>query len=136
GSERDPDEAVADAKVAAEDARQLVIRLRADLEEAQSRKETLVEKRDVAASTLASARAELSGIEHEYSAFQRDREARARQAANKHGLPAALDRIGAEKGYERALAAVLGRDAKAPLGSPQDGSEGRYWTGSPPPAKV
>src|SRR3569623_3158229 len=96
----------------------------------QALKETLAEARDEAASALAAARAELAGVEREYGARARDREARARQAANRHGLPAALDKVGAEKGYERALAAVLGRDAKAQLGLTDKGSEGCFWTGS------
>ncbi|MGV3554291.1 MAG: chromosome segregation SMC family protein, partial [Croceibacterium sp.] len=130
----DPAEEVAAARQTAEEAGQMVIRLRADLEEAQARKETLAERRDDASSALASARAELAGVEREYTALKRDREARATQAANRQGLPAALDKVSAEKGYERALAAVLGRDAKALLGT-ADG-EGRFWTGSTAPAKV
>ncbi|MEO6040426.1 MAG: chromosome segregation protein, partial [Croceibacterium sp.] len=39
-------------------------------------------------------------------------------------------------GYERALAAVLGRDARAPLGSPAAGASGRFWTGAATPAAV
>nr|WP_166174977.1 AAA family ATPase [Altererythrobacter segetis] len=132
----DPEAALAQAKAAAADAGTLLTRKRADLESMQARKETLAEKRDEASSALSSARAELAGVEREYGALARDREARARQAANRHGLPAALDKVSAEKGYERALAAVLGRDAKAPLGLPEQGSEGRFWTGSAAPAKV
>jgi chromosome segregation protein len=134
--EDDPEAALARAKAAAADASAQLTRNRADLEAMQARKETLAEARDEAASALAAARAELAGVEREYSALARDREARARQAANKHGLPAALDKVSAEKGYERALAAVLGRDAKAPLGMPEQGGEGRFWTGSEAPAKV
>ncbi|MGX7895818.1 chromosome segregation SMC family protein [Tsuneonella sp. HG222] len=134
--ESDPEAAAAQARQAAESAGQSLNRLRADLEEARSRREGLTEKRDAASSALSAARAELAGIEREYGALARDREARAKQAANKHGLPAALDKVAAEKGYERALAAVLGRDARAPLGSPEHGAEGRFWTGSQAPAKV
>ncbi|MXO58365.1 AAA family ATPase [Altererythrobacter salegens] len=134
--EADPAEAVAAAKQAAETAGLALIRLRADLEAEQVRKETLTENREAASSALAAAKAELAGVEREYNALVRDREARARQAANKHGLPAALDKVSAAKGYERALAAVLGRDAKAPLGQPGSDSEGRFWTGSAAPAKV
>jgi len=130
----DADDDVAAAKRAAEEAGQSVIRLRADLEEAQARKEVLAETRDEAASALAAARAELAGVEREFTALQRDREARAKQAANRQGLPAALDKVSAEKGYERALAAVLGRDAKALLGTAE--GEGRFWTGSAAPANV
>src|SRR5207342_3652133 len=51
--------------------------------------------------------AELAGIEREWQALIRDREARAKQAASKHGLPAALDKVSAAPGYERALAAQV-----------------------------
>src|SRR5690606_875395 len=51
-------------------------------------------------------------------------------------MPKALDRVRAAKGYERALAAVLGRDAKASLGRPDEGSEGRFWTGGKAPGRV
>jgi chromosome segregation protein len=134
--QEDPEAALAQAKAAATAAATELTHKRADLEAMQARKETLAEKRDEAASALAAARAELAGVEREYTALARDREARAKQAANRHGLPAALDKVGAEKGYERALAAVLGRDAKSPLGLPEPGSEGRFWTGSDAPAKV
>jgi len=127
---------LARAQNAATEAATLLTRKRADLEAMQARRETLAEARDEAASALAAARAELAGVEREYGALARDREARAKQAANKHGLPAALDKVTAKRGYERALAAVLGRDAKAPLGVPEQGSEGRFWTGSEAPAKV
>src|SRR5690606_21590036 len=66
--------------------------------------------------------------------LKRDREARERQMAGRKGRPAALDKVRAAKGYERALAAVLGRDAKAPLGA-ADG-DGRFWTGGAAPAAV
>jgi chromosome segregation protein len=132
----DPAVAVAEAKQAAEAAASRLTHLRADLEAMQARKETLAEKRDEISSALSGARAELAGVEREYNALVRDREARAKQATNRHGLPAALDRVKAERGYERALAAVLGRDAKAPLGSPETPSEGRFWTGSDAPARV
>ncbi len=132
----DPEAALAQAKAAATDAASALVRKRADLEAMQARRETFAERRDAAASALAAARAELAGVEREYAALARDREARARQAANRHGLPAALDKVGAEKGYERALAAVLGRDAKTPLGLPEQSGEGRFWTGSDAPTKV
>ncbi|HEY6816057.1 MAG TPA: chromosome segregation protein, partial [Croceibacterium sp.] len=109
---------------------------RATLLHAQADKEALSVTRDQAASALATARAELAGIEREWQALSRDREARARQAAGKHGLPAALDKVAAEPGYERALAAVLGRDAKAPLGAAPADGEGRFWTGANAPAPV
>ena len=109
---------------------------RAALEMQQARKAELQSARDAASSALAEARAELSGIEREHAALLRDREARARQAGAKHGLPVALDQVRAAPGFERALAAVLGRDAKAPLGpAPEDG-DGRFWTGAEAPAPV
>ncbi|MXO66881.1 chromosome segregation protein SMC [Altericroceibacterium endophyticum] len=95
----------------------------------QSEKDALGPLRDEAAAALSAARAELTGTQREYQALQRDRQARAKQASNKFGLPAALDTVRAEPGYERAVAAVLGRDAKAPLGTPPADSEGRFWTG-------
>lgn len=131
----DPEEAVVAAQGGVERAAQAVAALREALAAQQGRKDELAAARDEAASTLATARAELAGIEREWQALQRDREARARQASGKHGLPAALDKVAAAPGYERALAAVLGRDAKAPLGAPASDGEGRFWTGAeaPPP---
>ncbi len=136
GMAGDPDKAVADAKAVAENATQKVANLREDLDQQRASKETLAAARDEAASTFAAAKAELAGIEREHSALARDREARAKQAANRQGLPAALDKVRAERGYERALAAVLGRDAKARLGTPETGSDGRFWTGGSAPSPV
>jgi chromosome segregation protein len=137
-SQGDPEAAVTAASDAAELATSKLATLRAGLAEQQNRKDGLAAARDETASSLAAARADLAGIEREYNALQRDREARSKQASNKHGLPAALDRVRAAPGYERALAAVLGRDAKAPLGQPGDAVEGRFWSGSsaPSPAPV
>jgi len=136
GRQGDPEAAVAEARAHAEEAGERLAGLRRALEDQQARKEGLSAARDEAASALAAARAELAGIEREFSALQRDREARAKQAANRHGLPAALDRVRAAPGYERALAAVLGRDAKAPLGRPASDAEGRFWTGGEAPAPL
>ncbi len=132
----DPAAAVADAKQRAEHASARLCQLRAALEARQGEKERLGATRDEAANALSGARAELAGIEREFNALQRDRDARAKQAAGKHGLPVAVDRLRAEPGYERALAAVLGRDAKAPLGRPEAGAEGRFWTGGEAPVAV
>lgn len=136
GSEADLAEAVQAAKARADGCTARLGELRQDLEKRQSRKEELAAARDDAASTLAAAKAELAGIEREFSALTRDREARAKQAKNQYGLPAALDRVRAAPGYERALAALLGRDAKAPLGKPPSDAEGRFWTGGTAPAPV
>ena len=132
----DPIAAVEQARKDAERAAKALADLRSELETAQARKAELQEQRDEAGSATASAKAELAGIEREYNALVRDREARERQAKNRAGFPAALDNIAVKKGYERALAAVLGRDGKSPLGRPEDGSDGRFWTGGNAPSNV
>ena len=132
----DPQAAIGAAKERTESCAAKLEELRRELAAGQERKESLAARRDEAASEMAAAKAELAGIEREHAALLRDREARAKQAANKHGLPVALDRLRAAPGYERAIAAVLGRDAKALLGQPQDGSDGRFWAGAPAPAPV
>ncbi len=132
----DPGAAVAEAQAHADEAAARLADLRSKLEARQARKEELAAARDNAASSFAAAKAELAGVEREFSALQRDRDARAKQAANRHGLPAALDKVRAAPGYERALAAVLGRDAKAPLGKPQEQAEGRFWGGGETPTPV
>ena len=134
--EGDPDAALAEAQQRRAAAEAAVVDARAALEAQQVRRGELQSARDAASSALAEARAELSGIEREHAALLRDREARAKQASAKHGLPVALDRVRAAPGYERALAAVLGRDAKAPLGAAPDDGDGRFWTGAAAPAPV
>ena len=134
--EGDPQEAVNNAKARAEAATARRETLRQALDANRLRKDDLTRQRDEANSALATARAELAGVEREFTALQRDREARLRQQKGHQGMPAALDRLAAEPGYERALAAVLGRDGKAPLGRPEGKAEGRFWTGSAAPAKV
>ncbi len=132
----DPDAAVARAEHGRDAAIAALVEARAALDDRQARKSDLQAARDSAASALASARADLAGIEREHAALARDREARAKQAQAKHGLPAAIDRLRAAPGYERALAAVLGRDARAGLGEAPAGEDGRFWTGAEPPAPV
>lgn len=104
--------------------------LRKQLETDQARKAALQTARDEAAAQLATAKAELAGVEREHAALARDREARAKREASRQGLPAALDKVTVTPGYERALAAVLGRDGKAPLGAPASPQDGRFWTGA------
>ncbi len=134
--EGDPLAALAQAEAARDAATRALAEVRAGLEAQQARKAELQGARDAASSAQAATRAELAGIEREHGALVRDREARAKQASGKHGLPLALDRVRAAPGYERALAAVLGRDAKASLGqAPADG-DGRFWTGAAAPAPV
>ncbi|OYX66982.1 MAG: chromosome segregation protein [Sphingomonadales bacterium 32-64-17] len=134
--ESDPEAELAAAKARAEEAGKALVQRREALTATQARKDDLAKARDDAASALSSAKAELAGVEREWQALKRDREARAKQQAGRKGLPAALDRVSANPGYERALAAVLGRDAKAPLGAPEGKAEGRFWGGSQAPAPV
>lgn len=132
----DPHAAVEAAKHAAAQAGTGLADLRQTLASQQARKQALQESRDETASAVSAARAELAGIEREYGALARDREAREKRAAGRSGLPAALDKVRAEKGYERALAAVLGRDATSPLGTPESQTDGRFWTGRDAPQAV
>ncbi|MEP5938554.1 MAG: AAA family ATPase [Erythrobacter sp.] len=136
GDAGDPEVAVIAARGSAETAAKTVEELRTALNDGQVQKTELQEKRDEAASSHAAAKAELAGVEREYQALARDRDARAKQAKRSEGLPVAIDRLSVEAGYERAIAAVLGRDAKSPLGAPAEDSDGRFWTGSNAPNQV
>jgi chromosome segregation protein len=128
--------AVAEAQAARDAAANELATAREALEARQARKAELQGARDDAANALAAARAELTTVEREHAALARDRDARAKQANAKHGLPAAIEKVRAAPGYERALAAVLGRDAKALLGAAPAGEDGRFWTGAQAPAPV
>ena len=132
----DPDADVAAARAAAEEAGTRLGDLRGTIETMQARKAELQAARDTASSQLAEARAELSGVQREWEALKRDRDARERAAAKRSGRQQAIDGVRAAKGYERAVAAALGRDGKALLGAPDGDAEGRYWTGAEPPAPV
>ncbi|WP_206239052.1 chromosome segregation protein SMC [Novosphingobium terrae] len=124
---------LAAAQAANAAAAQDLAQARAALDEAQNAKASLQAARDAGAAAVASARADLAGIEREHTALQRDREARAKAARGSAGQRLALDHLRAEPGYERALAAVLGRDARAPLGPAPAQAEGRFWTGAEAP---
>ncbi len=126
----DPEADVIAAREAADESAEEVTRLRAKLAADQARKADLQTARDEAASALASARAELAGIEREHTALARDRDARTRREAGRQGMTTPLDRVTIAPGYERALAAVLGRDGKSPLGAPAAAQDGRFWTGA------
>lgn len=126
----DLEAAVSQARHTAENAAAQVEAKRAAIEDMQARKAGLQAQRDEAASAYSASKAELSGVQREYDALKRDREARERAAAKRSGRQQAIDGVRAEKGYERAAASALGRDGKALLGLPDDGSEGRYWTGA------
>jgi len=132
----DPDADVIAARDAAEAAGADLARLRARLAEDQDCKGALQTARDEAATALAAARAELAGVEREHAALARDREARAKREAGRQGLATPLDRVTVTPGYERALAAVLGRDGKSPLGAPSAAQDGRFWTGAAAPTPV
>jgi chromosome segregation protein len=130
----DPEARLTEAQAATRSAAEALKAARAELETQQARKTALQAARDEAGSALAAARAELAGIEREHIALVRDRDSREKARTQRQGRPVALDEVRAEPGYERALAAVLGRDAKAPLGEAQ--GDGRFWTGGTAPAKV
>lgn len=127
---QDAEKTVTTARDAVQKAADEVATLRAKLEADQERKTKLQMARDSASAELAAAKAELAGIEREYTALARDRDARLKRKQGRHGLPAALDKIRVTPGYERAIAAALGRDAKSPLGAPAEASDGRFWAGS------
>ncbi|WP_225009079.1 chromosome segregation SMC family protein [Novosphingobium percolationis] len=112
----------------------------ATLAEAQARREALAAERealttarDAAGNALAAARADLAGVEREADALARDKAARDKAAAAKGRGPTALSGSRVTPGYERALAAVLGRDAAAPVGPAPAGADGRFWTGAHAP---
>ncbi|KWV93389.1 chromosome segregation protein SMC [Erythrobacter sp. YT30] len=135
-SDEESEAAMIAASDAANEASSELAELRSALEKAQTRKVDLQQARDEAATKLASAKAELAGIEREHNALARDRDAREKAAQSRKGLASALDKVRVAKGYERALAAVLGRDGKSPLGTPEEMSDGRFWTGSDAPSPV
>ena len=132
----DADAAVAEAARRRDNAALALADARSALEQQQERKVELQSARDAAVNALAAAKAEMTGIEREHSALQRDRDARQKQAKAKLGQPVAIDNVRAAPGYERALAAMLGRDAKAVLGQAPTGEDGRFWTGADVPAPV
>ncbi|MEX0343201.1 MAG: AAA family ATPase [Erythrobacter sp.] len=132
----DPDADVHAARMAADAAARALAKLREQLDSMQARKAELQAARDEASSALAEARAELSGVQREWEALKRDRDARERAAAKRSGRQQAIDGVRAAKGYERAVAAALGRDGKALLGAPDGDAEGRYWAGAEAPSPV
>ena len=128
-----PEAEIREAKAEVEQTTAVLAELRTLLKTQQDHKAELQEARDRADSALSEARAELAGIDREFSALSRDRNSRKKQRAQQQGRRCALDEVRVEPGYERALAAVLGRDAKAPLGEPGSSGVGRFWTGSTVP---
>jgi chromosome segregation protein len=116
-SARVRDEAIARAK-AAEEAR---AQAEARLQQAEDGRSSAADARDSAESALATARAALSAARAEHEALSR---------ALQQGGGSAVAKLAAKPGYEQALAAALGDDADAEIGS--DGA--RRWQGSEPQA--
>jgi len=135
---REPDPA---AQIAEAEARRATCA--AALEQANAERSALMQRRDAltsardhAAGALAASRAEMTGIEREAAALARDKEARAKAAAVKDRGKSAISALRAAPGFERALAAVLGRDAAAPLGPAPADAQGRFWTGAIAPTPL
>jgi len=133
GDPREHELALANAQARCAKAETGTAQTRNTLEAARTARETLSQKRDEASSALSSAKAELAGVEREHDALDRDRRAREKADKGSKGRRRAIDAVQAQPGYERALAAVLGRDAAAPLGAPERDEEGRFWTGANAP---
>ena len=89
------------------------------LKSAEEQRSAAADDRDSAESALASARAALSAARAEHDALSRTLQ---------QGGGSAVTRLGAEPGYEQALAAALGDDADAEIG----GEGARRWQGSDP----
>ncbi|AKM11797.1 chromosome segregation protein SMC [Croceicoccus naphthovorans] len=136
GDARELDLALTNAQARCGKAEAAVGSAREALDAARAERETMSLRRDEASSALSAAKAELAGVEREHDALERDRRAREKADKGNKGRTRAIDAVKAEPGYERALAAVLGRDAAAPLGPPETGQDGRYWTGAEAPKAV
>ncbi|HUG45878.1 MAG TPA: AAA family ATPase [Sphingomicrobium sp.] len=89
------------------------------LGQAERQRSAAADARDSAESEVASARAALSAARAEHDALSR---------ALQQGSGSAVSRLSAEPGYEQALAAALGDDVDAEIGS----EGGRRWQGSAP----
>src|SRR5688572_2496508 len=109
--------AIEQARAATEQAERQLADAEASLTNAEQQRAEAATARDEAESSLAAARAALSAAKAERDALAR---------ALDHGGGAALAELKAAPGYERALAAALGEDIEAVLGS--DGP--RRWQGS------
>ncbi|MCC6941663.1 MAG: chromosome segregation protein, partial [Novosphingobium sp.] len=104
--------------------------------ELTAKREALSAQRDALSNALAQARAELSGVEREAEALARDKAAREKAATAKGRGASAIAGTRVASGYERAVAAVLGRDAAAPVGPAPGDAEGRFWTGADAPSPL
>ena len=134
--ENDPAQALQVAQRAAQDAGERREALAGKIAQTREARDAARASLEQAQEALAGARAELAGVEREHAALERDRAGRDKARAAKAGLPLALDKVRAAPGYEAALAAVLGRDGRSPLGLLPDAQDGRFWTGAPVPDPV
>jgi chromosome segregation protein len=116
GSEQAAARDAAEAKAKA--AAQALAEAEARRVEADQGRAEAADQRDSVESRLATARAALSAAKSEHDALAR---------ALEHGGGAAIASLQAQPGFERALAAALGEDADAAIGS---GDSPRRWQGS------
>ncbi len=131
--EPDPALALAQAEAARAAAQAKLAQLTTARQTQAQTREALNAARETASVDLAAARAELMTLSRESDALARDRAARD-QAAQARGR-GAIDALKVAPGFERALSAVLGRDARAPLG-PAPMGDGRFWTGAEAPPRL
>lgn len=124
-----PADLVKSAEKAAKIATQELDKFKKIVASYQTTKAKTEEKFDEAKSRSAIAKAELRGVKTEFDALAKDRAARDQQNRNVAALPTALEKIKVLPGYERAIAAVLGSDAKSPIGVPDKLRIGRFWAG-------
>ena len=133
---QDPEQALAEAQAAATQAGEAQEALAGRIEGHREARDAARSVLEQAQEALAEARAELAGVEREHAALEKDQRNRDKTRAAKAGKPVALDRVRAAPGYEAALAAVLGRDGRSPLGNMPEAEDGRFWTGAPQPEPV
>ncbi|MEL7707764.1 AAA family ATPase [Citromicrobium bathyomarinum] len=133
---QDPAQALAKAQAAATQAGEAQEALAGRIEGRREARDAARTALEQAQEALAEARAELAGVEREHAALEKDQRTRDKARAAKAGKPVALDRVRAAPGYEAALAAVLGRDGRSPLGAMPEAEDGRFWTGAPQPEPV
>ena len=113
------------ARQVADGAARTVDGLQGELKDLAGRRDELRARHDAASDAHSAARTDLAVAEREHSALAADRAGR----TNKTGV-AIIDAIEAAPGYERAIAAVLGRDAASPTGPMKDSDTGRSWSGA------
>jgi chromosome segregation protein len=130
----DPATAIAEAATARDAAVARIAALSAEREAHGAERDTLNAAREEAGMALAGARADLAGLTRELDALARDKAARDK-ALTARGK-GAIDGMKVTPGWERALSAVLGRDARAVTGPAPGDGDGRFWTGAETPKAV